>query len=90
MPDRFNRLKNADFTDGVKKPLRWSWWSDSDAVAWRLNRATGDDISDIEITCDDADATGYFVQRVACKPDHWYRIDADAAEDRYRRDIARG
>ncbi|MEE9294204.1 MAG: hypothetical protein V3W34_04455, partial [Phycisphaerae bacterium] len=85
MPERFNRLKNADFAEGAKRPLNWNWWADSDAVRWALTDAQGGAGRDgnlaraVVISSDDQAATGYFAQRVSCKPAHWYRIEAVAA-----------
>ncbi len=74
MPDRFNRLKNADFADGAKRPRNWNFTAE-DTVEWTFADEEDGVTRAVVVRNGGPAADGYFSQLVRCKPDHWYRIE---------------
>ena len=74
MPDSLNLIRNPKFRDGVKKPRSWEW-SGSDGVEWSRDTADGTH-SLMQVRSTDQRSSGVWIQRIRCKPKHWYRIEA--------------
>ncbi len=76
MPERFNQIRNADYSEGVKRPRGWTWSADLASVTAESVEADDGASRDIVITSEDEQASGFYTQRVRCKAEHWYRIEA--------------
>ncbi|NOT02500.1 MAG: hypothetical protein HOP29_17985 [Phycisphaerales bacterium] len=71
-----NRIRNPELTDGVKSPRGWTWTPDGDGVKWAWESTGAGKPSRVVIRSAAANRRGVFQQRLHCKPNHWYRIEA--------------
>ncbi len=81
-----NRIKNADFSEGQKKPRGWTWTSAGDDVDWRpMPKSNNGHLSGMELECTDTRSGGFWSQKFRCKKEQFYRVEAvvscDCARD---------
>ncbi len=79
MPERYNKIRNADFSKGAKCPTGWTWDCDANDAHWSFVLEEGD--RSIRIASDRDESIGWFTQRIRCKAEHWYRIEAVVTAD---------
>ncbi len=71
-----NRIKNADFSEGQKKPRGWKWTSAGDDVDWRpMPKSNNGHLSGMELACSDTRSGGFWSQKFRCKKDQYYRVE---------------
>jgi len=72
-----NIIKNADFEQGQREPKRWTWRVDAGRASWAFDQGRGGN-GDRAIRVESADknTSAAWVQRVRCKGDQYYRIEA--------------
>ncbi|GJM24682.1 MAG: hypothetical protein DHS20C16_10970 [Phycisphaerae bacterium] len=81
-----NRIKNADFSQGQRKPRGWKWTSAGEAVDWRpMPKSSNGHLSGMELECTDTQSGGFWSQKFRCKKDQFYRVEVvvscDCASD---------
>ncbi len=76
MPDDLNRIRNAAFAYGAKEPRSWQWQTDSDEVQWQRTREPGRETTQLVITSTVDTGRGTWSQRMRCKSNQWYRVEA--------------
>ncbi len=64
-----NETRNFDFRAGKATPRHWSWRTVGEAIRWERGEA-------MTLLSDSASGIGFWSQSVACKPDHYYRVEA--------------
>ncbi len=71
-----NKIKNGDFSEGVRKPKAWRWLADSDAVDWRLvSNSNNGDLGGVQINSRCDESSGVWVQSFRPKKNQNYRIE---------------
>ncbi len=71
-----NRIKNADFSEGQRKPRSWKWTAADENVDWRsMPKSTNGHLSGMEVECTDARSGGFWSQKFRCKKDQYYRVE---------------
>jgi hypothetical protein len=76
VPDDLNRIRNAAFAYGTKQPRSWQWQSDSDDVQWQRTREPGRQTPQLVITSTVDTGRSTWSQRMRCKSNQWYRVEA--------------
>lgn len=77
-----NKLKNADFGEGVRKPRGWTYVSSCPEAEWERAEPPGmPGVQVLTLTTEEARGAAQFVQEVSCKPDEYYRVEATVACD---------
>ena len=80
--DDVNKLKNADFGEGARKPKGWSFVSSCPGAEWE--RAEPPEMPGVQVltlTTPEVRGAARFVQEVSCKPNEYYRVEATLACD---------
>jgi hypothetical protein len=72
-----NRIKNADFSEGQRKPRMWKWTSAGEDVDWRpMPKLSNGHLSGMELECTDTRSGGFWSQKFRCRKDQHYRVEA--------------
>ncbi len=71
-----NRIKNADFSEGQRKPRSWKWTSAGDDVDWRpMPKSTNGHLRGMELECTSVRSGGFWSQKFRCKKEQYYRVE---------------
>ena len=76
MPDDLNRIRNATFAFGANQPRGWKWAADSEAIQQKRGAGPQGPKRELVITSPAESGRGAWTQRVRCKSNQWYRIEA--------------
>jgi len=90
MASGVNRIRNPDFSDGKSRPNGWQWRSKGRCHWRRESPGEGAGGYVMAINCDDPAGSARYVQKVACKPGDFYRVEATVACDLAARDESSG
>jgi len=76
MATNVNKIKNADFSRGVKTPTSWTWTGTPKGASWERTKATKTANASMQLDCTRPGGRALWSQTVVCKPEEFYRIDA--------------
>ncbi len=71
-----NRIRNADFKIVGDQLRSWSWTSRGPDIRWEPDSTSTGVKQGVTMVCTNASSSGRFCQRLRCRGDQWYRIEA--------------
>ncbi|HRX85415.1 MAG TPA: hypothetical protein P5572_10390 [Phycisphaerae bacterium] len=76
MPDTINRIRNNDFSEGVRAPRAWAWRGRG-GVSWSPAATADDgDATGVHLRATSPTASGEWSQTFVAKKDQHYRVEA--------------
>ncbi len=76
MLDKLNKIRNYDFSDGIRKPKVWRWLPNSERVTYYQAPSNNGDLGGVQIVSHTEEGTGLWCQSFRIKKNQCYRIEA--------------
>lgn len=77
LSDDVNLIRNPKFQKGKQSPQSWEWHESGDAK-WERQPSDEPD-GGMCLNSGDDNAIAFFSQKIKCKPEEWYRFEADVS-----------